>query len=35
VMGKFLGTSEYHEPSAVDARRRIESFFDHHLAPPV
>ncbi len=34
VMGRFLGTSEYHEPSAVAARRRIVSFFDRHLAPP-
>ena len=30
VMGK-LSHSDYHEPSAVDARRRIASFFDHHL----
>jgi carboxymethylenebutenolidase len=31
VMGKFAGTSGYHEPSALDARRRIVSFFDTHL----
>ena len=31
VMGKFAGTSGYHEPSAQDARRRIVSFFDAHL----
>lgn len=30
VMGK-LSTSEYHEPSARDARRRIVAFFDAHL----
>ena len=33
VMGKFAGTSGYHEPSAQDARRRIVSFFDAHLKP--
>jgi carboxymethylenebutenolidase len=31
VMGKFAGASGYHEPSALDARRRIVSFFDAHL----
>jgi len=31
VMGKFAGTSGYHEPSAQDARRRIVSFFKAHL----
>ena len=31
VMGK-LSTSEYHEASAVDARRRIVEFFEKHLA---
>jgi carboxymethylenebutenolidase len=31
VMGKFTGTSDYHEPSATDARRRIVSFFNAHL----
>jgi carboxymethylenebutenolidase len=30
VMGK-LSKSDYHEPSARDARRRIISFFDTHL----
>lgn len=30
VSGRFAH-SEYHEPSAVDARRRIIAFFDHHL----
>jgi hypothetical protein len=29
-MGK-LSRSDYHEPSAVDARRRIAAFFDTHL----
>src|SRR5664280_433357 len=31
VMGKFGGTSGYHDQSAKDARRRIVSFFDRHL----
>jgi carboxymethylenebutenolidase len=31
VMGKFAGPSGYHEPSAMDARRRIASFLDAHL----
>lgn len=31
VMGK-ISTNEYHEPSALDARRRIISFFDTHLS---
>jgi carboxymethylenebutenolidase len=31
VMGKFAGSSGYHQPSAMDARRRIASFFDRHL----
>jgi carboxymethylenebutenolidase len=31
VMGRFGGPSGYHEPSAMDARRRIVSFFDRHL----
>lgn len=30
VMGK-LAASEYHEPSSMDARSRIVSFFDTHL----
>lgn len=33
VMGAFAGASDYHEPSARDARRRILSFFDRHLKP--
>ena len=32
VLSRFLG-AEYHEPSARDARRRIVTFFDRHLAP--
>ena len=31
VAGKFANTG-YHEPSAIDARRRIVSFFEQHLA---
>ena len=31
VMGMFAGASDYHEPSAQDARRRIVSFFNTHL----
>ncbi len=31
VMGRIIG-AEYHEPSAIDARRRIIAFFDHHLS---
>jgi carboxymethylenebutenolidase len=31
VMARFIGGADYHEPSAADARRRIEAFFDHHL----
>jgi carboxymethylenebutenolidase len=31
VMGKFAGPSGYHEPSAMNARRRIVSFFRTHL----
>jgi hypothetical protein len=30
IMGK-LSASEYHEPSAMDARRRIIEFFSVHL----
>jgi carboxymethylenebutenolidase len=33
VMGA-LSTSEYHQPSALDARRRIRAFFDTHLKAP-
>jgi carboxymethylenebutenolidase len=31
VVGRFAGTTAYHEPSALDARRRIVAFFDTHL----
>jgi carboxymethylenebutenolidase len=31
AMGRLTGGIGYHEPSAVDARRRIVSFFDVHL----
>lgn len=31
AMGRLTGGIGYHEPSAVDARRRIVSFFDRHL----
>ena len=31
IMGK-LSSSEYHEPSAIDARGRIVAFFNEHLA---
>jgi carboxymethylenebutenolidase len=31
AMGRLTGRIGYHEPSAVDARRRIVSFFDVHL----
>jgi carboxymethylenebutenolidase len=30
VLARFSGSS-YHEPSAIDARRRIVTFFDQHL----
>ncbi len=33
VLGRLSG-SAYHEPSAIDARRRIIAFFDEHLAEP-
>ncbi len=33
VMGVFAGPSDYHEPSAQDARCRIVSFFNTHLSP--
>ena len=29
-----LSNSQYHEPSAADARRRILGFFDEHLREP-
>jgi carboxymethylenebutenolidase len=31
VMSRLLGGMDYHEVSAVDARRRILAFFDRHL----
>ena len=31
LMARFIGGAEYHEPSAADARRRIEVFFGRHL----
>ena len=31
LMGRLTGGIDYHEPSALDARRRIVAFFDHHL----
>ena len=31
LMGRLTGGVAYHEPSAQDARARIESFFDRHL----
>jgi carboxymethylenebutenolidase len=31
VMGRLTGGVGYHEPSAIDARARITSFFDRHL----
>lgn len=30
-LGRLIGGSVYHEPSAQDARRRIIAFFDRHL----
>ncbi len=33
TMGRLNGGVDYHEPSAVDARRRIVAFFDRHLNP--
>ena len=32
VLGRLTG-SAFHEPSAIDARRRIVEFFDRHLKP--
>jgi carboxymethylenebutenolidase len=32
VLGRLTG-SQFHEPSAIDARRRIVDFFDQHLKP--
>jgi carboxymethylenebutenolidase len=31
LMARFIGGAAYHEPSARDARRRIEAFFERHL----
>jgi carboxymethylenebutenolidase len=31
MMGRLTGGIAFHEPSALDARRRIVSFFDRHL----
>jgi len=33
LMARFIGGSDYHEPSAEDARRRIAAFFGRHLGP--
>jgi hypothetical protein len=29
-----VSNSRYHQPSALDARRRILAFFDQHLREP-
>lgn len=34
LMARFIGGADYHEASAVDARRRIEAFFGRHLMDP-
>jgi carboxymethylenebutenolidase len=34
LMARFVGGSDFHEPSARDARQRIETFFHTHLASP-
>ncbi len=31
LMGAAVGGTDYHEPSAIDARERIVAFFDRHL----
>lgn len=31
LMARFIGGADYHEPSAIDARRRIEEFLARHL----
>jgi carboxymethylenebutenolidase len=31
LMARFIGGSDFHEASALDARRRIEAFFGRHL----
>jgi carboxymethylenebutenolidase len=33
-MARFTGGMDPHEPSARDARRRVEAFFDRHLFDP-
>jgi carboxymethylenebutenolidase len=33
VLAKLSG-AQFHQPSAIDARRRIVAFFDEHLKPP-
>jgi len=33
IMSRFVGGSDFHEASALDARRRIEAFFGRHLDP--
>ena len=33
AIGRLMGGTDYHEPSALDARARIVSFFDRHLGP--
>jgi carboxymethylenebutenolidase len=33
MLGRITG-SRFHEPSARDARRRIEAFFERHLRAP-
>jgi hypothetical protein len=30
-MGRFIGGVDFVQPSALDARARIEGFFAHHL----
>jgi len=34
LMARFIGGSDPHEPSAEDARHRIEAFFGRHLRSP-
>lgn len=34
LMARFIGGADYHEPSAADARRRIEIFFARYLREP-
>jgi carboxymethylenebutenolidase len=34
LAARFIGGADYHEASALDARRRIASFFDRHLREP-